>query len=269
ERLMLLEVENLVVRYPGSPHPAVAGVSFSLGRGESLGVVGASGSGKTQTALAIMGLLPAHAKVGGSVRCDGAELLGLPERELNRFRARRIGMIFQDPASALNPCLTIGRQLALVLRTHGVVRRGRWRPAAAALLERVRLPEPERLLDAYPHQLSGGMRQRAMIALALAAKPDLLIADEPTTALDVTVQAGILALLRELGAQAGIGLLLITHDLGVIAQNTGRMLVLHEGRCAEAGRTADVFRAPAAPHTRALIAAAPRLDGPHARRNAS
>ncbi|HEX7062655.1 MAG TPA: ABC transporter ATP-binding protein [Woeseiaceae bacterium] len=264
---MLLEVDNLAVRYRGSPQPAVAGVSFSLGRGESLGMVGASGSGKTQTALAIMGLLPAHAEVSGSVRCDGAELLGLPERELNRFRARRIGMVFQDPASALNPCLTIGRQLALVLCTHGVARRGRWRPAAAALLERVRLPEPQRLLDVYPHQLSGGMRQRAMIALALAAEPDLLIADEPTTALDVTVQAGILAVLRELEARAGIGLLLITHDLGVIAENTERMLVLHGGRCVEAGRTADVFRASAAPHTRALIAAAPRLDGPQARRS--
>src|SRR5690606_579369 len=171
-------------------------------------------------------------------------------------------MVFQDPAAALNPCLTIGRQLQQVLLAHGIARRAGWRPAARRLLERVGLPDPERVLTAWPHQLSGGMRQRAMIALALAAAPDVVVADEPPTALDVTVQAGILALLRELREEDGVALVLITHDLGVIAHNVERVLVLADGRPVEAGAVRDVFREPKHPHTCALVAAAPRLDAP-------
>ncbi len=260
--MSLLEVEGLRIRYPGAPHPAVDGVDLALRAGEALGVVGESGSGKSQTALAIMGLLPRSARVEGSVRFDGCELLGQGDNVLNRFRARRLAMVFQDPQQALNPYFTIGTQLARVLSEHKVVRRDRLTRAALRLLERAGLPDPERALRSFPHQLSGGMRQRAMIALALAAEPQVLIADEPTTALDVTVQAQILALLRELRAEAGIALLLITHDLGVIAQNSQRMLVMRTGRVLESGTTRDVFRAPAHPHTQQLIAAAPRLDTP-------
>lgn len=260
--MTLLGVDDLTIRYPGAAQPAVEGLSFSVSAGDALGIVGESGSGKTQTALAIMGLLPANADVTGSIRFDGCELLGGSERVLNRFRARRIAMVFQDPSAALNPCLTIGRQLTRVLLAHRITRRDRAKAAAFALLERVRLPDPERQFGAYPHQLSGGMRQRAMIALALAADPEIIIADEPTTALDVTVQAEILTLLRELRASSGQALVLVTHDLGVIAQNSERMLVLHRGRRLEEGRTRDVFREPAHAVTRTLLAAALRLDAP-------
>jgi peptide/nickel transport system ATP-binding protein len=255
----LLEVAGLRIHYPEGATPAVADLSFSLDAGEALGIVGESGSGKTQTALAVMGLLPADARLQGSVRFDGCELLGKDNKLLNRFRARRIAMVFQDPNQALNPYLGIGDQLRRVLLAHRVVTRNRVRPAALGLLERVGLPDPERQLRAYPHQLSGGMRQRALIALALAAEPDVLIADEPTTALDVTVQAQILNLLRKLRAEAGIALLLITHDLGVIARNSERVLVMHRGRAVEHGATAEVFRNPSHPRTREMLDAAPGL----------
>jgi peptide/nickel transport system ATP-binding protein len=258
----LLEVEGLRITYPGAARPAVDGLDLSLHAGDALGLVGESGSGKSQTALAIMGLLPRSARVSGSVRFDGCELLGQGEPLLNRFRARRIAMVFQDPQQALNPYLTIGEQLGRVLREHRMAPRRELTAVALGLLERVGLPQPPRQLRSYPHQLSGGMRQRAMIALALAGEPDALIADEPTTALDVTVQAQILALLRRLRAETGIALLLITHDLGVIAQNTDRVLIVREGQVLEHGRTRDVFRAPAHTHTRKLIDAAPRLDAP-------
>lgn len=260
--MTLLRVEDLSVAYPGASRPVVAGLGLTVDPGDALGIVGESGSGKTQAALAIMGLLPAHARVTGSVRCDGSELLGQGERLLNRFRARRIAMVFQDPGTALNPCLTIGQQLRRVLLEHRLARRDRLRRVTLDLLDRVRLPDPERQLRSYPHQLSGGMRQRALIALALAAEPGLIIADEPTTALDVTVQAEILALLRELRAGLGLALVLITHDLGVIAQNAERMLVMQRGRLLEQGRTQDLFRNPSHPHTREMIRAAPRLDEP-------
>ena len=260
--MSLLEVEGLRVSYRGAARPAVDGLDLSLHAGDALGLVGESGSGKSQTALAIMGLLPRRARVSGSVRFDGCELLGQGEALLNRFRARRLAMVFQDPQQALNPYLTIGQQLGRVLREHGIAPRGQLTAAALGLLERVGLPEPPRQLRSFPHQLSGGMRQRAMIALALAGEPEVLIADEPTTALDVTVQAQILALLRRLRADSGIALLLITHDLGVIAQNSERVLVVRDGRVLEHGRTADVFRAPAHAHTRELLDAAPRLDAP-------
>jgi peptide/nickel transport system ATP-binding protein len=260
--MTLLAVEGLRIEYPGAAQPAVDGLDLAMTAGDALGLVGESGSGKSQTALAIMGLLPRSARVTGSVRFDGCELLGQDEKMLNRFRARRIAMVFQDPQQALNPYLTIGRQLGRVLREHKMVRRDKLEATAIGLLERVELPEPERQLRSFPHQLSGGMRQRAMIALALAAGPDVLIADEPTTALDVTVQAQILALLRRLRADSGIALLLITHDLGVIAQNSERMVVMREGRVLERGTTRDVFRNATHAHTRKLIAAAPRLDTP-------
>lgn len=260
--MTLLEVEDLRIAYPGAAQPAVDGLDFALHRGDSLGLVGESGSGKSQTALAVMGLLPRAARVSGSVRFEGCELLGQGEALLNRYRARRIAMVFQDPQQALNPYLTIGEQLGRVLREHRIAPREALTRAALALLARVGLPEPARQLRSFPHQLSGGMRQRSMIALALAAEPDVLIADEPTTALDVTVQAQILALLRKLRAETGIALLLITHDLGVIAQNSESMLVMHEGRILERGTTRAVFRAPAHAHTRQLIEAAPRLDAP-------
>ncbi len=260
--MTLLAVEGLRVSYPGATLAAVDGLDLAMQPGEALGLVGESGSGKSQAALAIMGLLPRRARVEGSVRFDGQELLGSGEKVLNRYRARRISMVFQDPQQALNPYLTIGKQLGRVLREHRLTRRDKLTREALGLLERVGLPEPDRHLRSFPHQLSGGMRQRAMIALALAGEPQVLIADEPTTALDVTVQAQILALLGRLRADAGIALLLITHDLGVIAHNAERMLVMRAGRVVESGKTRDTFRAPAHPHTRQLIAAAPRLDAP-------
>ena len=260
--MSLLEVAGLRVSYPGAERPAVDGLDLSLHAGDALGLVGESGSGKSQTALAIMGLLPRSARVSGSVRFEGCELLGQGEPLLNRFRARRVAMVFQDPQQALNPYVTIGEQLGRILLEHRIAPRGEVTRVALGLLERAGLPEPPRQLRSFPHQLSGGMRQRAMIALALAGEPDVLIADEPTTALDVTVQAQILALLRKLRAESGIALLLITHDLGVIAQNSDRVLVVREGRVLEHGSTRDVFRAPTHAHTRQLIDAAPRLDAP-------
>ncbi len=258
----LLQVDNLRIQYPGAALPAVCDLSFALNAGEAVGLVGESGSGKTQTALGIMGLLPVHARVQGSVRFDGSELVGKSDKLLNRFRARRIAMIFQDPMLALNPYVRIGDQLRRILCGHRIARRAAARTEALNLLAQVGLPDPERQYRSYAHQLSGGMRQRATIALALAAGPDVLIADEPTTALDVTVQAQILGLLHELREKSGIALMLITHDLGVIAENCDRMIVLLRGRVLEQGATVDVFRRPSHAHTRALIDAALRIDDP-------
>jgi ABC-type glutathione transport system ATPase component len=239
--MSLLDVSGLGIDYPDGSDPVVRDLSFAIDAGESLGVVGESGSGKTQTALAVMGLLPADARVTGRILFDGESLLGADERTFNRIRARRIAMVFQDPALALNPYLRIGDQLRAILTAHAVVPRGQRRQRGLELLQRVGLPDVERQSGSFPHQLSGGMRQRAMIAMALAAEPVLLIADEPTTALDVTVQAQILELVRGLRADTGIALMLITHDLGVIAGNCDRMLVMHEGRMLETGETRDVF----------------------------
>jgi oligopeptide/dipeptide ABC transporter ATP-binding protein len=257
----LLDVRGLTISYADAPEPAVDRLDLSLQSGESLGLVGESGSGKTQTALAIMGLLPPHARVDGQVFFDDFALSGKPPKILNRFRARRLAMVFQDPKQALNPYLRIGEQLKRVLLEHRMVDRRAARGRALELLRRVRLPDAERQYAAYPHQLSGGMRQRAMIALALSCEPELLIADEPTTALDVTVQAQVLRLLKELRTQTGIALLLITHDLGVIAENCERMLVMHRGRLLEQGSTKAVFRNPGQRITKDMIAAAARLDG--------
>ncbi len=255
--MSLLEIDGLSVRY--GKQVAVDGVSFSVDAAESVGLVGESGSGKSQTALAVLGLLPATAEVDGSIRFGGEEILGAAEATLDGIRARRIAMVFQDPMQALNPYLSVGAQLRRVLEHHGIARGRAARDRVVSMLERVGLPDADRQARAYPHELSGGMRQRAMIASALLCEPDLLIADEPTTALDVTVQAQILDLLNEL--RHDTALLLITHDLGVVAGRCERMLVLDHGKLVEAGATQDVFRSPTHEHTQALLAAAPTLDG--------
>ncbi len=254
--MSLLEVADLGIRYGTSD--VVAGLSFSVEPGESLGLVGESGSGKTQTALAILGLLPAAATTSGSIRFDGIELLAADEDEMNALRAERIAIVFQDPLQALNPYLRIGQQIRRILLQHGLASGREANERVIEMLERVGLPDPKRQFGAYPHQLSGGMRQRAMIASALIAEPDLLIADEPTTALDVTVQAQILELLASIREETA--LLLITHDLGVIAGHCERMLVIEQGGLVEEGPTRQVFAAPQSRHMARLLAAAPRLD---------
>jgi oligopeptide/dipeptide ABC transporter ATP-binding protein len=254
--MSLLEIDDLVVRYRDVA--AVDKLSFAVDRGESVGLVGESGSGKSQTALSILGLLPANAQVHGSIRFDGDELIDASEAELDCLRATRIAMVFQDPAQALNPYVSIGAQLSRILLQHGLSDGAEARERVIAMLDRVGLPDASRQYRAYSHELSGGMRQRAMIASALLAGPDLLIADEPTTALDVTVQAQILDLLEEV--REDTALLLITHDLGIVAGRCQRMIVLEKGRLVEEGETRAVFAAPAHEHTRALLRAAPRLD---------
>ena len=254
--MSVLDVEDLSIRYAESV--VVDGVSFAVKSGESVGLVGESGSGKTQTALAILGLLPGNAVASGSIKFDGQELLGASEQSLDQIRARRIAMVFQDPMLALNPYVRIGKQIVRILIAHDVCDAASARGRVIAMLEAVGLPDPERQASAYPHQLSGGMRQRAMIASALITDPDLLIADEPTTALDVTVQAQILELLDAI--RKDTALLLITHDLGVIAGQCERMLVMQKGRLIESGPTDELFRSPQQPHTKAMLAAAPRIS---------
>ena len=254
--MSLLEVADLGIRYGASE--VVAGLSFSVEPGESVGLVGESGSGKTQTALAILGLLPAAATISGSIRFDGIELLTADEDEMNALRAERIAIVFQDPLQALNPYLRIGQQIRRILLQHGLASGREANERVIEMLERVGLPDPKRQFGAYPHQLSGGMRQRAMIASALIAEPDLLIADEPTTALDVTVQAQILELLASI--RDDTALLLITHDLGIIAGHCERMLVIEQGGLVEEGPTRQVFAAPQSRHMARLLEAAPRLD---------
>jgi len=259
--MSLLEVGDLTISYTDSAEPAVSELSFALERGESLGVVGESGSGKTQMAMAIMGLLPANAEIRGSIVFDDTELIGAGPDLLNRFRARRIAMVFQDPMAALNPYVRIGKQLKRILMEHELCKTGEATERTLDMLRKVGLPDPERQYRAFPHQLSGGMRQRAMIGAALLGEPDLLVADEPTTALDVTVQAQILHLLKELRAESDAALLLITHDLGVVAGNCERMLVMDRGQLLEEGTTQEVFGSPASEKMRALLAAAPRVSG--------
>jgi oligopeptide/dipeptide ABC transporter ATP-binding protein len=255
--MSLLDVNGLCIRYGESE--VVSGLSFNLESGESLGLVGESGSGKTQTALAILGLLPASASVVGRIVADGSEVVGADDKTLNRLRAERIGIVFQDPMQALNPYIPIGAQLRRILLAHGLADGREADQRAMHMLDRVGLPDPGRQFRAYPHQLSGGMRQRAMIASALIAQPALLIADEPTTALDVTVQAQILDLLERL--REDTALLLITHDLAIVAGHCERMIVLEQGRLIEEGPTRKLFSAPIAVGTRALIDAAPRFEG--------
>jgi peptide/nickel transport system ATP-binding protein len=257
----LLEVTDLRVTLPTSRGPADAlrGVSFAMQRGDTVGLIGESGCGKSITALALMGLLPDGATLGGSIRFDGQELTMLDEAAMCRLRGRRIGMVFQEPMTALNPLHTIGRQIAEPLRLHQGLSAAAARAEALRLLQRVQLPEAAKRLDAYAHQMSGGQRQRVVIAIALACAPDLLIADEPTTALDVTIQREVLDLIAELVAEDGMGLLLISHDLGVMAETVQRMLVMYGGTVVESGPTEDVFRRLAHPYTRGLFAARPQL----------
>ena len=257
----LLQVTDLRVRLQTQrgPADAVRGVSFTLERGATLGLIGESGCGKSITALALLGLLPERAVVSGSMRFDGEELVGRSDAEMCKLRGNRIGIIFQEPMTALNPLHTIGRQVAEPMRLHQRLPAAEARARAIALLDRVGLPDAARRADAYPHQLSGGQRQRVTIAMALACNPDLLIADEPTTALDVTIQGQILDLIADLVAERGMALLLISHDLGVIAENVQRMLVMYGGSVVESGPTAEVFGRMAHPYTQGLFAARPKL----------
>ena len=257
----LLRVENLRTVFPladGREAAAVDGISFSIGRGETLGLVGESGSGKSVAALSIMRLvLPPGRIAAGRVELDGRNLLDLAEPEMRRVRGRRIGFVFQEPMVALNPVYTIGYQIAETLKVHGLARGDNARRRALELLQAVRIPDPERRAREYPHQMSGGLRQRAMIALAIAAEPELLIADEPTTALDVTVQAEILDLLREMRRAFSLSLLLITHDLAVVAEMADRVAVMYTGRIVEKARADVLFADPAHPYTRGLLTSIP------------
>lgn len=248
---MSLEVTDLVVEIDG--RRVVDGVSFAVPDGARVGLIGESGSGKSLTALAVMGLLPDGATASGSVRWNGREILGMPDRELAGIRGDEIGMVFQEPRTALNPIRTIGRQIAETIRIHERVDRRAARARAVAEAARVALPDPERIIDRYPHQLSGGQRQRAAIALALAARPRLLIADEPTTALDVTIQAGVLRLLLSLVESDGMSLVFITHDLAVLAQVTTHAVVLAHGRVVESGPLEALLTAPTSPITQGLL----------------
>jgi peptide/nickel transport system ATP-binding protein len=259
--MSLLTVTDLRVtlRTSRGPADALRGVSFALDKGQTAGLIGESGCGKSITALALMGLLPEGARVAGSIRFDGQELTTLDESALCALRGRRIGMVFQEPMTALNPLHTVGHQIAEPLRLHLGLSPRDARARALELLQRVRLPEAARRLDAYPHQLSGGQRQRVVIAIALACGPDLLIADEPTTALDVTVQREVLDLIAELVAERGMALLLISHNLGVMARTVRELMVMYGGSVVESGPTTSVFRRLAHPYTRALFASRPRL----------
>ncbi len=257
----LLTVTDLRVTLQTARGPADAlrGLSFSMARGDTLGLIGESGCGKSITALALMALLPEGARVSGSIRFDGQELTTLPEAQLCRLRGDRIGMVFQEPMTALNPLHTVGRQIAESLRLHKGLSGPAARAEALRLLQRVQLPQAAQRLDAWPHQLSGGQRQRVVIAIALACGPDLLVADEPTSALDVTIQREVLDLIAELVREDGMALLLISHDLGVMADNVQRMLVMYGGTVVESGPTAAVFAQLAHPYSRGLFAARPRL----------
>src|SRR4051812_24378252 len=269
--MSLLEVRDLSVQLQTQRGPALAvrDVSFTLERGDSLGLVGESGCGKSMTAMALMGLLPDDAKVTGSIRFDGQELVGRSDRAMRALRGDRIGMVFQEPMTALNPVHTVGRQVAEPLRLHRGLSAATARKEAIALLDRVGIPDAARRIDGYPHQFSGGQRQRITIAMALACGPDLLIADEPTTALDVTIQRQILDLIRELVAERRMALMLISHDLGVIAQNVQRMLVMYGGSVVESGPTPAVFARRMHPYTLGLFAARPGLHSERGRRLAT
>ncbi|HEV3245602.1 MAG TPA: ABC transporter ATP-binding protein [Beijerinckiaceae bacterium] len=259
--MALLELDDLTVTLSTArgPAKAVRGVSFALDRGETLGLVGESGSGKSMTALAILGLLPEGARTSGRLRFEGRELLTLDEAELCRIRGDRIGVVFQEPMTALNPLHSIGRQVAETLMLHRGMSAGASRREAIRLLDRVGIPDAARRVDAYPHQFSGGQRQRVTIAIALACGPDILIADEPTTALDVTIQRQILDLIAGLVEEDGMALILISHDLGVIAENVERTLVMYGGALVEEGPTDEVFARPSHPYTQGLFGARPRL----------
>ncbi|MDF2917125.1 MAG: hypothetical protein K0S70_1342 [Microbacterium sp.] len=259
----LLRVDDLTVQFrtAGGTARVVDGLSLAIPRGGALGIVGESGSGKSMTSLAIMGLLPKGGSATGSVTFDGRDLLTLPGREMRQVRGDRIAMIFQDPLSSLNPYYTVGTQIAEAYRSHrsGVSRREARRVAIEAM-ERVHIRDAAKRVDHYPHQFSGGMRQRIMIAMALSMEPELIIADEPTTALDVTVQAQILDLLAEIRRDTGAGLILITHDLAVVSEVAEQIVVMRAGRMVERGSVEEVFSDPQEEYTRRLLDAVPRID---------
>ncbi len=270
--MSLLAVRGLTIAFPkaGSWQPVVRDVSLAVEKGEIFGLVGQSGSGKTLTALSILGLLPGNARVtAGRIELAPPEtthpsgtidLLSLGPREMRRIRGGRIGLVFQEPSTAMNPAYTVGFQIAEAVQAHRRMTRREARDEAVRLLDLVALADARRRLDDYPHQLSGGQRQRAMIAMALAGGPDLLLADEPTTALDVTLQAQILELLENLRRDLGFSVLLITHDLGVVAGTCDRVAVMHRGEIVEEAGVDELFRAPSHPYTRELLAAVPRLS---------
>ena len=268
----VLDVQNLRVSFPGpagSRFYPVDGVSFQLERGETLALVGESGCGKSLTSLALLQLIPSPGRIesGSTIRLGDTDVLALKGEALRRIRGRRIGMIFQDPMTSLNPVFTVGDQIAEGIRAHFKMSRGKARERALQLLQEVGIPDPTERLDAYPHQLSGGMRQRVMIAIALAAEPEILVADEPTTALDVTVQAQILEVLDRLRASRGMAVLLITHDLGIVAGRADRVAVMYAGQIVEETSTARLFANPAHPYTQGLFASVPRISGPRQRLN--
>jgi peptide/nickel transport system ATP-binding protein len=265
----LLQVDGLVTTFETSEGPvrAVDGVSFHVDKGETVALVGESGCGKSVTALSILRLVqaPAGRIAAGRIVFEGTELTALPEAEMRKVRGARIAMIFQEPMTSLNPVLTVGFQVAEAVQLHrGLSRREAW-SEAVKMRDLVEIPDPAERANAYPHQLSGGMRQRVMIAMALSCSPELLIADEPTTALDVTIQAQILELLDGLRSRLGMSLLLITHDLGVVAERADRVLVMYAGRVVEEGPVDEVFATPRHPYTRGLLRSVPRLGRPHSK----
>jgi oligopeptide/dipeptide ABC transporter ATP-binding protein len=265
----LLAVENLVVSFPGAARRSVPvdGVSFSLARGETLALVGESGCGKSLTSLALLRLIPPPGIIepGSRISFDGTDVMALKEDALRDIRGRRIGMVFQDPMTSLNPVFTVGDQVAEGIRAHFPVSRREADGRAIALLDEVGISDATSRARDYPHQMSGGMRQRVMIAMALACQPELLIADEPTTALDVTVQAQILEILDALRQARGMAVLLITHDLGIVAGRADRVAVMYAGQIVEEARTSQLFARPSHPYTQGLLASVPRLTGPRTR----
>jgi oligopeptide/dipeptide ABC transporter ATP-binding protein len=264
----LLQVEDLRVAFdtPRGRALAVDGVGFALAAGETLCIVGESGCGKSVTALSVMGLVPSPpATVTGRIRFEGGDLLGLSRRELADLRGDRLAMIFQEPMTSLNPAFTVGAQLAEVLVRHRGASQAAAREAAVEMLRRVRIPAPEKRVDEHPHRMSGGMRQRVMIAMALMCEPALLVADEPTTALDVTIQAQVLALMRGLRDETGTSIVLITHDLGVVAEMADRVVVMYAGQVVEQAPVGALFAMPQHPYTVGLMGAIPSIDAPRAR----
>ncbi|MCJ2015241.1 ABC transporter ATP-binding protein [Methylobacterium sp. J-076] len=258
----LLAIENLQVHFrtPDGVNRAVDGVSFTIGAGETLAIVGESGCGKSVTSMSILRLLPEPpAAIAGAIRFQGTNLLDLTDKQMRKIRGNDISVIFQEPMTSLNPVLTVGRQIGETLRLHQGLSRSQAEERAVEMLTLVGIPEPKRRVREYPHQLSGGMRQRVMIAIALACSPKLLIADEPTTALDVTIQAQILDLMRDLKRRVGAAIMLITHDLGVVAEVADRVVVMYAGRKVEEAAVADLFRSPRHPYTKGLMGAVPRL----------